>query len=201
MFRGGREQRQGENTGRRVRRLLVGALGLTAACWLLPIRIGVVSGHSMDPTLRTGQVLAVDRGYYRGGSPMVGDVVLFRGESGVYVKRVYAVAGQTVSLLEQGEGEDVERLPVARTAERRIAARLTGVHSTRLCRVPVPEGTFFALGDAVHNSEDSRDFGPVPVEKIIGRVLPIGATLAAPDNECHDIADLHVAGMRLIAAL
>lgn len=45
------------------------------------------------------------------------------------------------------------------------------------------EGTFFALGDALHNSEDSRDFGPVPVERIIGRVLQIVASLAAPEGE------------------
>jgi signal peptidase I len=159
---------------------------LAVAAWLLPVRIGVVTGNSMDPTLRDRQIVAVDRGYYRRHRLAVGDVVLFRGEHGVYVKRVHALPGETVHLVEAGDGAEAERLPVARGEEREIAARLAGNRFARLRQVPVPEGTFFALGDALQNSEDSRDFGPVPQEEILGRVLPIGASLAAPELPARD---------------
>jgi signal peptidase I len=183
-----------------MRRFLTGALCLAAGAWLFPIHPAVVSGHSMDPTLHTGQWLAVDQSYYRGQNPQVGDVVLFHGQHGVYVKRVYAVGGQTVNLVEQGEGEGVERFPVMHGAERRMAAVLTGNSDARLRRVLVPEGTFFALGDALNNSEDSRDFGPVGVEKVIGRVLPLGASLDSPDNGCYDIATTSPAARKMIAS-
>lgn len=162
-------------------RLMMGALCLATVGWLSPLRVGVVRGHSMDPTLHTGQVIAVDRGFFGSHPLTVGDVVLFHGEHGVYVKRVHAVAGQTVTLLKEGDGEDTGWVPITREAARQTAASLGSTASEWLRRVPVPAGTFFALGDALHNSEDSRDFGPVPVEQIIGRVLPIGAPLVGPE--------------------
>jgi signal peptidase I len=193
------ENRTGSSRWARARkRLLIGALGVTAAACLLPVRVGVVMGHSMDPTLHTGQLLAVDRSYYRNHPLTVGDVVLFRGEHGVYVKRVYAVAGQTVNLLEESDG--TMWVPVAPGAEQRIAARLASTDPTRLRSVDVPAGRFFALGDALQNSEDSRDFGPVSTEQIIGRVLPLGASLAAPDLECHDVTPAPVAHQQIASA-
>jgi signal peptidase I len=164
----------------RRRCMLAGMLSLTAVAWLSPLRVGVVRGHSMDPTLHSGQVVALDRAFYRSQPPAVGDVVFFRGEHGVYVKRVYAVAGQMVHLLEERDGGAPMGVPVAPEAVRRLAARLATLPRMRLRRILVPKGMFFALGDAINNSEDSRDFGPVPVERVLGRVLPIGASLAEP---------------------
>jgi signal peptidase I len=161
------------------RRLLVITLVLTVAAAASPARIGIIRGHSMDPTLHSGQVVVVDRGFYRRDPLCVGDVVLFRGEHGVYVKRVYAVAGQAVYLIGE-DGELSVSLPVSQETARRIVSEPSTAQSARLRRVAVPAGTFFALGDAIGNSEDSRDFGPVPVERILGRVLPLGASLAAP---------------------
>ena len=38
--------------------------------------------------------------------------------------------------------------------------------------VRIPEGCFFVMGDNRMNSEDSRQFGPVPLEKIEGKIRP-----------------------------
>jgi len=157
-------------------------MSLAAAGWWLPWRIGIVDGHSMDPTLHTGQVVAVDRAFYQRHPLSVGDVVFFRGEDGVYVKRIYAVAGQTVYLLDPESGAGSELIPIDPAMARRITAERRENRPGKVRRVLVPDGTFFALGDALWNSEDSRDFGPVPVEKIVGRVLPIGTTLGEPGS-------------------
>lgn len=154
-----------------LRRLVAGAVCLAVVGWLSPLRVGVVRGNSMDPSLHSGQVIAVDLGFYRSNWLAVGDVVLFHGEHGVYVKRVHAVAGQIVTLVREGVGDGDGWVPITREGARRVAASLGSAASPWLRRVPVPAGTFFALGDALHDSEDSRDFGPVPVEQIIGRVL------------------------------
>src|SRR5205823_3276673 len=132
----------------RGRRLVMLAVSIATAAWLCPLRVGIVQGHSMDPTLHTGQVLAVDHSYYRHQPVSVGDVVLFHGEHGVYVKRVLAIGGQTVTLIEDGTGDAKESTPVARGSERKIAA-LAAKGLLKLRRVPVPSGAFFALGDAI----------------------------------------------------
>jgi signal peptidase I len=36
---------------------------------------------------------------------------------------------------------------------------------------PVPSGHLYVIGDNLPNSEDSRDFGPIPLKSVLGRVL------------------------------
>ena len=148
-----------------------GAAAAIRASGLAPFK--VVSG-SMAPTIGVGDwVLESD-----GGEPRRGDIVLFRypfGSSGRAVKRVLAVAGDTVAFSET-------RVTVnGRT--RRIAGSPVPLEPARGRAEKVPAGHVFLLGDNTAGSYDSRGFGPAPEREIVGRVrliVPKQAGIVVP---------------------
>jgi signal peptidase I len=153
---------------------------------LSPYQVGVVEGHSMDPTLRSGQWVAIDRGYYRTHRPHPGEIVVFRHGGITYVKRVYGVEGQTIFFLAEAEGRPgartfIEPVRPAQVERVRAAVRRRTTLSVRPLRIP--PGSFFALGDALSNSIDSRDLGSIADEELIGRVQTLWGTPPAPELE------------------
>lgn len=110
----------------------------------------VVDGHSMEPTLKDKQRILVCKALWLVGAPKKGDIVVVRGDvPGDYlVKRVYATEGQQVDYAYQPENYDFS-----------------------LGKYVVPEGHVYVLGDNLSMSEDSREFGPVPLRRILGKVV------------------------------
>ncbi len=118
------------------------------------IGFSIVKGGSMEPTLYEGDVVLYTRlnPQYRRG-----DVISVRIPSGeYYVKRIIAVAGDTVDLRE-GEVYGPEE---TRAAEGGIV------------RYPytVQEGQIFVMGDNRVSSMDSRSFGAVGTRQIKGKI-------------------------------
>ena len=146
-------------------------LVLTVAAVLLLssflIRHTLVQGGSMNNTLQNGQHLLISDTNYE---PKNGDVVVFvplnhDDRSTPFIKRVIAVAGQTVEirggvvLVDQiAQSEDFLSLPKGRADYPETV---------------VPEGCVFVLGDNRMNSRDSRfeDVGMVDVRSILGKVV------------------------------
>lgn len=110
----------------------------------------VVEGHSMTPTLKDHQRILVCKALWLVGPPKKGDIVVIKGDTpGDYlVKRVYATAGQEVDYAYQPDNYDFS-----------------------LGKYIVPEGHIYVLGDNLAVSEDSRDFGPVPLSRVLGKVI------------------------------
>jgi signal peptidase I len=138
-------------------------LGLAGAVTgLLPVEIVRVQSASMAPALSVGDVVLV---LPDGGAIERRDVVVVpHPETGEQlVKRVVAVGGDRVRL------EDgvlfVDDDPVCEPSI--DPDRIDGVFSAT---VTVPEGRLFLLGDDRQSSVDSRDFGPVPVDDVVGLV-------------------------------
>jgi signal peptidase I len=140
-----------------------------------------VPSGSMLPTVQVGDHILVSRLAYGipapfsgrwmwlYGSPSPGDVVVLerRSEPGsYYVKRVAAVAGEIVEMV---DGElIVDGHP------RRFAGRLEQETEPVTFRpLRVPPGRVFVLGDNRDQSIDSRDWGPVEISGIKGRVFRI----------------------------
>ena len=123
-----------------------------------------IRGPSMVPSLTYAQQVLVEKITYRfGGSPSRGDVVVVDrpDESVLLVKRVVALAGETVAVQGGRVYVDGELL-----AER--WATLQGGMDYPATRVPLDH--IFVLGDNRRVSRDSRFFGAVPVRQISGRV-------------------------------
>lgn len=124
-----------------------------------------VVGPSMEPTLRQGDHLLVTRGYE---SPLRGDIIVFDssiGDGEGVVKRVIAVAGDTISV----EGETAIVLGVPESEE----GLELGGKPVRLGPLTVPEGTVFVMGDNRAVSLDSRYIGPVPLRDVRGRAVGV----------------------------
>ena len=157
---------------RSLRILLIPLVVLASIRAASPLTTTVVLGHSMEPTLRSGQFCVLDRGYYRSHSLSRGDVVVLRLDGQTYIKRIYALPGDRLWLLRYEDGIGTQLLdPQQATRLRQIKAtgQLAGCQVQVLAILP---GHFFVLGDNSEVSLDSRDFGPVPVSAILGRAMP-----------------------------
>ncbi len=140
-----------------------------------------VASGSMLPTLLVGDHVLMSPWAYgiaaplagvwfwRGGGPDPGDVVLleYEGAPGsFFIKRVAAIAGETVEVV---AGE-----LVVDGQPREIAAPRLPSGTTRDFRaLRVPPGQVFVLGDNRDRSIDSREWGPVELSGIKGRVFLI----------------------------
>ena len=127
----------------------------------------VVVGNSMAPTLEPGRVIWIDRTYYANHRPQRGEVVVFKMDGDVFIKRVYRAPGEKLTYIES----DGTWLGVLR-ADQAEAMRAFCSKPNRHFRVRelrIPDESVFVLGDNLFNSEDSRELGPIPIENIIGR--------------------------------
>lgn len=129
----------------------------------------LVLGASMEPCLHSGQLLWLDRASYRNRNPAPGEVVVFRFRGATYVKRVFRGPGDPVHFL-GGQGHWAQG-PVRQADTQLLRQKLCGPRLSliKLKTLRVPEGHVFVIGDNRQCSEDSRSFGPIPVESILGR--------------------------------
>lgn len=124
----------------------------------------VVDGQSMEPNLHTGQFLIVSRLAYRFGSPQRGDIIVFDfpGNPGDdYVKRIIGLPGDTV-LIDNNQvfvNDTLLNEPYLPPDD----------YTTGTGRWVVPEGSFFVMGDNRAHSSDSRAWGLLTKDRIIGK--------------------------------
>lgn len=154
-----------------------------------PVR---VEGESMVSTLNNHEVMLVNRTAYAFSTPKRGDIVICYYPDEYYtetnqkyatrVKRVIAVAGDTIEIKDggvyvNGVFLDEPYLNGRRTPENALT-NLIGdpepSYATPLLEGGVvPEGTVFVMGDNRPSSRDSRLVGPIPLERVIGKVFTV----------------------------
>jgi signal peptidase I len=125
-----------------------------------------VSSNSMSPTFRAGDQLLVQKFGGRAHHPRRGDVIAFDlpGTSDLVIKRVVGLAGDSI-----GIADGVLVVNGKPLRESFVDYNLTD--ATYFGPVHVPAGRVFVLGDNRSDSIDSRTFGPVPADDIVGRVV------------------------------
>lgn len=128
-----------------------------------------VDGSSMVPTLTNGQFVMVNRlayslGDFKIGDVKRGDVVVFhypRDPEQEYIKRIIGLPGDTINMTGGHVYVNGEQL-----IEPYIAADARNEGEW-----VVPGGHVFVLGDNRNNSQDSRSFGYVTMQNIIGKAI------------------------------
>lgn len=145
--------------------LVIGALvALGVRLWV--VEPFAVASDSMAPTVQEGATVLVSRWPTAAADCAPGRLVVFRSpEHGLLtLKRIVAVAGQAVAIR-----DGVLHVDGVAVAEPYVDPR--DVDATFHHLVEVPAGHVFVLGDNRSASIDSRDFGTVPVEDVVGLVL------------------------------
>lgn len=125
-----------------------------------------VDGASMEPTLQSGEFVIVNKLAYFFGEPNIGDIIVFhfpRDPDQEYIKRVIGLPGDRVEV-RNGEVYVNDQI----LDEDYIAA--PPVYNSTL---DVPADSLFVLGDNRNNSSDSHNWGPVPLEYVIGKATLI----------------------------
>jgi signal peptidase I len=145
--------------------LLAGALVtlvLIVAFVAEPFRIPT---ESMEPTLRPGDQVLLNKLAYRFGSPHRGELAVFKSPDGgeIALKRIVGLPGDRV-----GIADGVLTVNGKLTREAYVNYRFTD--SVYFGPITVPAGHVFVMGDNRADSEDSRDYGPVSEDALMGRV-------------------------------
>lgn len=173
------------------------ALGLALLIQAFLVKPYQIPSGSMEPTLDIGQRILANRFIYHFTDPKPGDVVVFHPPKGVtkagaecgtlrvngkpcaeatpekaddtFIKRIVAGPGDTLSVK--------NGLPVVNGVVKKpdgYEIRPCGP-AGQSCDLPkeitIPEGHFFMMGDNRGQSDDSRYWGPLPEEWIIGKAF------------------------------
>ena len=161
-----------------------------------------VPTNSMSPGLIKGDFVIGSRLSYgfpvplskgqrwNGKPPQRGDLVSLRfpgDEEQVLIRRVVAVGGDQVEINKGVVTVNGEKLQVESGSESQITERAHGTHAayqtvvgveSDLPPYKIPQGQFFVLGDNRKRSNDSRDWGTVPVENLESKIFMIWLSLA-----------------------
>lgn len=152
-----------------------------AAVIVIPVRLFVaqpffVSGASMVPTFHNGQYLIVDELTYHFEEPKRGDVVIFRypkDPTEFFIKRIIGLPNETVRISSNGVFVEKQDGSVEQLDESYVVNQGNGGDQTYV----VPQDSYFVMGDNRPESSDSRSWGTVPRQNMVGRaflrLLPI----------------------------
>lgn len=147
------------------------------ACLIVaPIRLFIfqpffVKGQSMEPNFENGDYLFVDEISYRIKEPQRGEVVVFKYPNDVsqrYIKRIIGLPGETIEV-KNGQVDVFSKTGEKILNEEKYIPQ--GVLTLGDVKMTLEEDEYFVLGDNRSASSDSRRWGPVPKEDIIGRVF------------------------------
>ena len=143
--------------------LQVAVLGALIAAFF--VRAPQVSGLSMEPRIASGETVLISTLGYRFHAPRRGDIIAFHHDDGapeVYIKRVVGLPGDRIKI-DRGEvyvNDTRLAEPYVRYADERSFRELI-----------VPPDGLYVLGDNRAVSDDSRFWGTVPTDQIIGKAL------------------------------
>lgn len=123
-----------------------------AVVFYLNFKTVIVSGPSMEKTFKSGDRLLSSRAYWLIGPIQKKDVIVIHNEDGkgYIIKRVCYMPGEKVDMWNSPRSD---------------------IWSIANGQYVVPEGMYYVLGDNRPVSEDSRAFGPIKKERVLGKII------------------------------
>ena len=154
---------QAKSFARELAESLLSALAIVLVVNLFLAQATRVEGQSMEPNLHPSERLIIEKISYRFTPPHRGDIIVLRRPdraSVPLIKRVIGLPGETVEIKDGNVYVDGESL---------CESYLNQTTLGNMSRLLVPEGHVFVLGDNRRASNDSRAFGVVPFDDIVGK--------------------------------
>jgi len=144
---------------------------------IIPVRYYLIQpffvrGASMTPNFDNGQYLVIDEISYRFGEPERGEVIVFKyplNPSQYYIKRIIGLPGETIEIK---DGQVIlynQDFPQGKTLDE-SSYLAAGIITWGETKIELGEDEHFVLGDNRQASSDSRQWGGLNRENIIGRV-------------------------------
>lgn len=158
----------------------VAKIVIIALVIVIPIRYFLfqpffVKGQSMEPNFENGDYLIVDELSYRLRSPQRGEIIVFKypnNPSDRYIKRIIGLPGETVEIKDGKiviiDKEGQQTLDESKYLSSTVFT--TGFTSGNSA-ITLEAGEYLVLGDNRPVSSDSRFWGALPREDIVGRVI------------------------------
>ena len=175
----------GRDRGLKLVRLALVAGVLAFLIKALLVEVFFIPSGSMLPLLQNGDRVLIEKVSLRLSDPKRGDVVVFEPPTGQshYVKRVVAIAGDDISYAGTPRRLVINGTQVSEPFVNGGLDRSSPVILPTTCSdmgllvtreaCAVPPDAVFVMGDNRARSGDSRAFGPLPVENIVGRAVAI----------------------------
>lgn len=143
---------------------------------VIPIRMFIaqpfiVSGASMDDTFHSGEYLIVDQVSYYFALPARGDVVVFRypkDPSKFFIKRVIGLPGDTITIENAQVIIENEEHPEGFILDEPY---IKSMDSAPVMTETLGNREYFVMGDNRNRSSDSRSWGVLQEERIVGRAF------------------------------
>jgi len=123
----------------------------------------------MEPNFQDGDYLIIDEISYRFGDPERGDVVVFNyphNPAQKYIKRIIGLPGETIEI-------SAGKIAVSTVfgSQALVEEYLLGQNTSGDIKLTLAKDEYFVLGDHRAASADSRQWGPLNREYIIGKVF------------------------------
>ncbi len=153
----------------------IGKIVLIALIIVAPIRYFLfqpffVKGQSMEPSFEDGDYLIIDELSYRFRTPQRGEVIVFKypyDENQRYIKRIIGLPGEKVEVSNGKVTIFNEAGTIVLTEEYLLGNGFTPGNVS----LTLGEDEYFVLGDNRDSSSDSRRWGSLKKEEIVGRVF------------------------------
>ncbi|MEK9180731.1 MAG: signal peptidase I [Patescibacteria group bacterium] len=150
---------------------------LIALAIIIPVRFYlfqpfIVTGQSMQPTFHDGEYLIIDEISYRFNEPDRGDVVVIRSPqdtSQFFIKRVIGLPGETVEIANGKVVIKNKDHSAGLTLQESYLPENAATFGNS--RATLSSEQYFVLGDNRMASSDSRVFGPIKKDSIVGKVF------------------------------
>ena len=156
---------------------------IISAAIIIPVRYFLiqpfyVKGASMEPTFFEKEYLIIDEITFRFRVPERGEVIVFRypkDPSEFFIKRIIGIPGDTIEITDGRITIYNEEHPngVLLNEESYLEEKTTGRKRTTL-----NANEYYVLGDNRDASLDSRNFGPIVLDDMVGRVWIRGLPLS-----------------------
>lgn len=156
---------------------LVIAMSLFLVVYLFAMQPHQVNGQSMVPNFQSGEYVLTDKVSYKFRDPVRGEVVVFhapdaarcpKGTGCDFIKRILAVPGETVAV--QNDSVIVNGQPLPEPYIPEEFETLAGAF-TKGRTITLGPNEYFAVGDNRPYSSDSRAWGPITKDEIVGRAF------------------------------